>query len=625
MVPFDELGAGYRLTMSAPRNDNALTPPLQKIKLNQKKDLTRYTIPCKIALKMSIKILDKETINQIAAGEVVERPSSVVKELVENALDAGASQIGVEIRGGGINLIKVTDNGVGIPANEVVLAFERHATSKIRSPQDLQNIGTLGFRGEALPSIAAVSDIELITSVEGEKSGTYLSLEGGVVTQKQGQARTQGTTITMRNLFKRVPARLKFLKSVPTESGHVSNVVSQYALAYPEVAFRLAIDGKENLRTSGKGSLLDAIIDVYGTEIAAKMMSVDSSQSSWQSGQGTVDIHVTGMVGSPEVGRAGRGYLSFFVNRRWVNSRTLSYAVEESYSGLLMTGRHPIAALDITIPPGEVDVNIHPAKSEVKFHNEGEVFRAVQKAVRQALTAQMPAPKIEDVAAPYKAIPVHALEQLWGTTTKTEKSTPTSPDIAPTLTASLPVLRVVGQFMNCYIAAEGPDGLYLIDQHAAHERIRYDKVKQQREQRKPEVQGLLEPATFEVTPRQDAIMRSCLEQLADFGFTLETFGDRTYLVRSVPALVAGDDWNGMLKELLDALAGEERSKWEEKIVASIACHGAVKSGQTLSDDEMRALVRQLEQTANPHTCPHGRPTVIKLSAAQLEREFGRGG
>ncbi len=570
---------------------------------------------------MSIKILDKETINQIAAGEVVERPASVVKELVENALDAEASQIGVEIRGGGISLIKVTDNGLGIPSDEVELAFERHATSKIKSPQDLQKINSLGFRGEALPSIAAVADVEVVTAAQDEKSGTYLSLEGGTVLKKASQARTRGTTVTVRNLFKRVPARLKFLKSQATESGHVANVVSQYALAYPEVAFSLSADGKESLKTSGKGSLLDAIIDVYGVATASKMLSVDNSQQSWKSGEDTLDIHVTGMVGTPELARAGRDFLSFFVNRRWVNSRTLAYAVEEAYSGLLMTGKHPVAIIDISLPTDAVDVNIHPAKSEVKFRAEGEVFRAVQKAVRQALTAQMPVPKIEDVVASYKAMPPHQLDQLWGKTTL--KSTPSTMEVQPTLTASLPVLRVVGQVMNSYIVAEGPDGLYLIDQHAAHERIRYDKVLKQREQKKPEVQGLLEPATLEVTPRQDAIMRSCLGQLTDFGFSLESFGDRTYLVRTVPALVAGDNWTGMLKELLDGLVGEERSKWDEKIVASLACHGAIKAGQALSDEEMRTLVRQLEQTANPHTCPHGRPTVIKLSAIQLEREFGR--
>ncbi len=569
---------------------------------------------------MPIKILDKATINQIAAGEVVERPASVVKELVENALDAGASQIGVEIRGGGVSLIKVTDNGRGIPTGEVDLAFERHATSKIKSPADLQSINSLGFRGEALPSIAAVADVEMLTCFEGEKAGTFLSLEGGVVTQKRSQARVRGTTVTVRNLFKRVPARLKFLKSISTEVGHVANVVSQYALAYPEVAFSLSVDGRENLKTTGKGKLLDAVIDVYGVAMAGKMLPVSGTDEVWQGSPNLSEIKVTGMVGAPELGRATRDFLSFFVNRRWVSHRLLSYAVEEAYSGLLMTGRHPVAVLDISLPPGEVDVNIHPAKSEVKFLSDADVFRTVQRAVRRSLVAQMPVPRIEEVVAPYKATPSE-LQKLWG---KPEPPAAVPlPETAPLLMTSLPVLRVVGQVMGRYIVAEGPDGLYLIDQHAAHERIRYDLVKKQRENRKPEVQGLLEPAAFEVTPRQDAIMRSCLESLSDFGFALEVFGERTYLVRSVPALVAGDDWPQMLKELLDTLSGEERSRWEERIVASIACHGAVRSGQVLSDDEMRALVRQLEQTTNPHTCPHGRPTVMRLSAAQLEKEFGR--
>jgi DNA mismatch repair protein MutL len=572
---------------------------------------------------MPIKILDKETIAQIAAGEVVERPASVVKELVENALDAGATQISVEIRGGAISLIKVTDNGSGIPAGEVALAFERHATSKIKSPQDLQSIGSLGFRGEALPSIAAVAQVEMVTCADGEKSGTFISLEDGVTAPKRSQARVQGTTVTVRNLFRRVPARLKFLKSVPTENSHVANVVSQYALAFPEVAFSLLIDGKENLRTSGKGKLLDAIIDVYGVEMASKMLPVGVPDVAWSGGQSTPDIRVSGMVGSPELGRAGRGYLSFFVNRRWVSSRLLSYAVEEAYSGLLMTGKHPVAVLDISLPPGEVDVNIHPAKSEVKFRNESAIFRAVQRAVRHSLVAQMPVPGIEEVAAPYRAPTSHG-RQLWTPSASTARPAPPDEVAPPLLMTSLPVLRVVGQVMSCYIVAEGPDGLYLIDQHAAHERVRFDKLRRQREQRQPDVQGLLEPSTFEVTPRQDEILKSCYGELADFGFSLEPFGDRTYLVRTVPALVAGDDWPAMLREMLDALSGEVRSRWEEKIIASIACHGAVKSGQALTDDEMRGLVRQLEQAANPHTCPHGRPTVIRLSAAQLEREFGRG-
>jgi DNA mismatch repair protein MutL len=566
---------------------------------------------------MPIKILDKATINQIAAGEVVERPASVVKELVENALDAGATQVGVEIRGGGVSLIKVTDNGRGIPSGEVELAFERHATSKIKNSQDLQKIGSLGFRGEALPSIAAVADVELLTRAGDEKSGTYLSLEGGEVIKKGGQARTPGTTVTVRHLFRKVPARLKFLKSVNTEAGHVANVVSQYALAYPEVAFALNVDGRESLKTSGKGRLLDAVIDIYGVGMAGKMLPVVDAD--WQGGP-TPDIKVTGMVGAPELGRAGRDYLSFFVNRRWVNSRLLSYAVEEAYSGLLMTGRHPVAVLDISLPPGEVDVNIHPAKSEVKFRADGDVFRAVQRSVRRTLVARMPVPRVEEVMAPYRATPSE-IQELWERSAAAAASP--LPETPSLLKTSLPVLRVVGQVMGRYIVAEGPDGLYLIDQHAAHERVRYELVKKQRETRQPQVQGLLEPVTFEVTPRQDAVIRTCLEQLKGFGFEVASFGERTYLVRAVPALAAGDDWSRMLREMLDALSGEAKSQWEERMVASLACHGAIKSGQSLSDDEMRALVRQLEQCANPHTCPHGRPTVIKLSASQLEREFGR--
>ncbi len=296
---------------------------------------------------------------------------------------------------------------------------------------------------------------------------------------------------------------MKFLKSLATEAGHVANVVSQYALAYPEVAFSFTVDGKETLKTSGKGKLLDAVIDVYGASLAGKMLPVVAEDEVWQGGITPPEIKVTGMVGAPDLGRASRDLLSFFVNRRWITNRLLSYAVEEAYSGLLMTGRHPVAVLDIRLPPGEVDVNIHPAKSEVKFRSDAAVFRAVQRTVRRTLVAQMPVPGIEEVVAPYRAAP-QPMPQLWETSEVPQTSLTES---SPRLMTSLPVLRVVGQVMNRYILAEGPDGLYLIDQHAAHERIRYDRLKQQRETRQPEVQGLLEPATLEVTPRQDAIMQ----------------------------------------------------------------------------------------------------------------------
>ena len=469
---------------------------------------------------MSIKILDDKTISRIAAGEVIERPASVVKELLENALDAGASRIEVEVRSGGVSLIRVIDNGSGIPGDEVEVSFRRHATSKLNDFHDLSSIGSLGFRGEALPSIAAVADVEVLTCADGESAGTYLRLNDGQIVSRKKQARSRGTTVTVSNLFQRVPARLKFLKSVPTETGHIANVVSQYALAYPEVGFTLTVDGKTTLRTSGKGVLIDSILDVYGTEVAARMLPLKEPGESWQGSAGTPVVRVDGMVGSPELGRSGRGYLSFFVNRRWVSSRLLSYAVEEAYHGLLMTGKHPVAILNISILPQEVDVNIHPAKSEVKFRDDSSIFRAVQKAVRQALVAQAPVPGIEDVVATYRA--PSAREQLsWSFPIATGRREATTSGVQAPLTDSLPLLRVVGQVLNGYIIAEGPDGLYVIDQHAAHERIRFEEVTRQRQARDIEVQGLLEPAAFEVTPRQDQLMKSCLNELSDFGFTVE--------------------------------------------------------------------------------------------------------
>jgi DNA mismatch repair protein MutL len=562
---------------------------------------------------MPIRVLDKEIISQIAAGEVVERPASVVKELVENSLDAGSTQISVEVRGGGVSLIRVIDNGMGIPAREVELAFKRYATSKIGSRDDLQAISSLGFRGEALPSIAAVAQVEMVTCAEGEWVGTYLKLEDGVITRRN-QGHPRGTAVTVRNLFRKVPARLKFLKSVATENSHIANVVSQYALAFPEVRFSLVIDGKSVLRTAGQGRLIDSVIEVYGVEVARNMLEI--KDSAWQR---TSSPGVSGLVGLPAVSRSSRDGLSFFINRRWVTNRLLARAVEEAYHGLLMAGKHPLAIINLSLPPEEVDVNIHPTKSEVKFQNEHRVFVAVQRAVRETLVEQMPVPKIEQVTATY--VPPSGQKQaLW---TSALSSQPTTLPKPPQTLASLPLLRVIGQIMNSYIIAEGPDGLYLIDQHAAHERILFERIKQQRQQQEIEVQGLLEPVTFEVNPKQEEVLKEHQTDLAEFGFSIEPFGTRTYLIRAVPYLLQDRDWAGVLRELLDSFSGESPSDWREKIATTIACHSAVRSGQVLASEEMRELVRQLEQVVTPHTCPHGRPVMIRLSAEQLRREFGR--
>jgi len=561
---------------------------------------------------MPIRVLNPQVVARIAAGEVVERPASVVKELVENSLDAGSSQISVEVKGGGVSLIRVTDNGAGIPSGEVELAFDRYATSKIGNLDDLESISSLGFRGEALPSIVAVAQVDMVTCATDERAGTYLSLRDGVIAGQRSQGRSQGTTVMVRSLFRKIPARLKFLKSVATENGHIANVVSQYALAFPEVKFSLFLDGRVALRTPGSGRLIDSIIEVYGVEVAENMIELK--------GEATAPSpRVAGMVGSPKVSRSGWGYLSFFVNRRWVNSRPLARAVEEAYHGLLMPGKHPIAVINISLPAQEVDVNIHPTKSEVKFRNERAVFSAVYRAVRQALTEQVPVPQVE--AAVTK--PIFPSATRGSLSTSTTDIAP-SPAPSPTPAASLPVLRVLGQLDNSYIIAEGPDGLYLIDQHAAHERVLFERIEHQRSRREIEIQGLLEPMTLEVTPRQEALLLSHYQDLAEFGFAIEPFGDRTFLVRAVPALIYNKDWSGMLRELLDSLSEEgDRGDWAEGVARSMACHSAVRAGQALTDAEMRELVQQLEQSATPHTCPHGRPTMIHLSSGQLKREFGK--
>jgi DNA mismatch repair protein MutL len=546
---------------------------------------------------MPIKILAREVISKIAAGEVVERPASVVKELVENALDAGASQINVEAQGGGVSLIRVTDNGSGIPANDVELAFHRYATSKIDTLTDLEKISTLGFRGEALPSIAAAAEVEILTKADVDAAGTYLYLKNGNIVKHEKRSRPQGTTITVHHLFRDFPARLKFLKSATTESGHIANLLSQYALAFPEVKFNLVLDGRLTIKTPGNGSLRDCVAEVYGLEVAKQMLEIGETDQS---------PGITGLVSPPSLSRSSRGYLSFFVNSRWVRSSLLARASEDAYHGLLMTGKHPIVILNISLPPQEIDVNVHPTKTEVKFRNSQTVYAAIQKSLGKVLV-KTPPPKIKTGAPAFTLPP-----SLW--------------EPRDTVKTSLPILRVVGQLASSYILAEGPEGLYLIDQHAAHERVFFEKILYQHSQQKIEIQGLLEPINIELSPKQEEVLKTKGEILSEFGFNLEPFGVRSYLLRAVPAMMKEGNLTEAVKELLDSLTAEaEPSKRQEKIAQSVACHSAIKAGQSLTAEEMRELIKQLEQTNQPRTCPHGRPTMIHLSSHQLAKEFGRTG
>jgi DNA mismatch repair protein MutL len=566
---------------------------------------------------MNINILNSKVISQIAAGEVVERPASVVKELIENSIDAGSTQISIEIKSGGINLIRVTDNGTGISNDEAELAFERHATSKIRNIDDLEQLKSLGFRGEALPSIASVSQVQMLTCHKSASTGTYLSLEDGKVVQHEARACAQGTTISVQNLFRKIPARLKFLKSESSESGRIAEIVSRYALAYPEIKFNFSNENKFILRTPGNAKLIDSVSAVYGLEIAQNMIEVQNISKSWNATE--PDVKIIGLLGTPRIARSNRNFLSFFVNRRWVNNRILGFAIEEAYRGLIMQGKHPICVLNIDISPQHIDVNVHPAKTEIKFQDERSIFAEIQKAVRQSLLKSTPVPQVEEIKTHF-ALPSTQYSSILDASIKTpnKNSAPNSKNL-PTPLISLPLLRVLGQMAKNYVVAEGPDGLFIIDQHAAHERILLEKIQNQRTSRTIEVQGLLEPAIFEVEPRQATILDAHLNDLSDFGFAIEAFGDKTFILRSVPAILKDKDWKSFLHQTLDTLTGS----WIESFTITLACHSAIRAGQVLSDIEMRELIKQLEETILPNSCPHGRPTIIHLTIQQLEKEFGR--
>jgi DNA mismatch repair protein MutL len=620
---------------------------------------------------MPIRLLDATIAAQIAAGEVVERPASVVKELVENALDSGARRISIEARGGGLRELKVQDDGSGIAAHEAELAFERHATSKLQAAADLFNIHTLGFRGEALPSIASVSQLVCITRAAGEELGTELRIAGGELQSRAACGCSPGTSISVRNLFYNTPVRREYLRSEATELSAIGAVVQQYALAYPEVRFSLALEGRLAMQTSGDGNLRSVVIELYGLEVARQLLDLEVRY-----GEGEQEVRVGGLISAPGLTRGSRGYLHLFVNRRALQPRgALVAIVEEAYHTMLMKGRHPLAVIDIRVHPAAVDVNVHPTKSEVKFRYAPRVHGALGRGVREALVAGAGVPAWAD--ADYDgagvqrrfelrqlgqaARPAAPADAAWGVGASAwdagrsrwdvgggleagawqreaadpqEALLPAPPEppardpqvMAPGLQpAALPPLRVVGQVGLTYIVAEAPEGMYLIDQHAAHERITYERLMAQRASGAIEAQGLLLPLAVPLSPAASALLLGNANELAALGFTLEEWGEGVR-VRSAPASLPADEITQALNELADHLAGRGGSTpldRREEMLITLSCHTSVRAGQALSPEEMRQLLRQLEGCASPRTCPHGRPTMILMSPAQLERQFGR--
>jgi DNA mismatch repair protein MutL len=540
-----------------------------------------------------IRRLAPGVVARIAAGEVVERPASVVKELVENAIDAGARRITVEIEGGGLTLIRVSDDGSGIDADDLPLAFERHATSKLTSDDDLERIASLGFRGEALPSIAAVADVDCLTRTADAPHAWLLKVRDDEPQPAEPATRNVGTTMTVRDLFGQLPARRKFLRGRSGQNGQVVNLISNVAMAFPEVAFCLIVDGRHAIETVGDGDLASAVAAVHGRGIADYLSVIEPDETEDDR------VIVGGCLGWGEATLPTRAGITLLVNRRWVQSRALTYAVDEAYRTLVPVGRFPVAVLDLRLPPGDVDVNVHPRKSEVRLLHERAAFASVQRAIRRTLAGAI-GPRPTSLLGADDPLAASANGGDWAAG-----------------------LRVLGQAGGTYIIAEGAAGIYLVDQHAAHERVLFEELHEAWEHRQ-ERQAMLEPAVLTLAPRSTAVARDHLDALAEVGYEVEPFGDDALLVRSVPAALTVRDPLGALALALESAADEAPpADWRERLAILFACHSATRAGDRLAPEEMAALLNRLGEADLCQACSHGRPTAILLSHHQLAREFGR--
>lgn len=578
---------------------------------------------------MSIQILPEDVASQIAAGEVVERPASVVKELVENALDAGASSIHVRIEDAGKRLIEVSDDGCGIVMAEMRIALARHATSKLRIAEDLFHITSLGFRGEALASIASVSRFSLESKPVAEKTGARLIVEGGFERSFEPVGLPGGTTVRVEDLFLTVPARLKFLKTDSTERSQIDILVARYALAYPQVRFSLEQDGRNGLKTTGNGNRREVLASLYGIDLARQMIEVTLKED---------DLELGGYISPVSITRATRRDMTFFVNGRWVQDAALSSALVQAYHTLLMVGRFPAAVLFLNLQPEAVDVNVHPAKAEVRFRSQDRVFSVVQRGVRRALLASSPVPQITppqwfssepqpQLVSPDWTMAAEADTLETSMENRPVESSPQGNQQTTFPAGVLPILRLVGQIGAAYLVAEAPDGLYLIDQHAAHERVLFERMMGQPAGSLPS-QTLLQPETVELSMQASRTITEQIPILKQFGFDVEPFGQQVFRVCTMPAILTGLSPAAALQTLVEDFEEDEtplKGQIEAKLIARICKRAAVKAGQVLSVDEQKALITGLEACRSPRTCPHGRPTMIHLSVDLLERQFGRRG
>ncbi len=634
-----------------------------------------------------IQILDAHLANQIAAGEVVERPASIVKELVENAIDAQATRVQVIIEEGGISFIKVSDNGMGMDREDAVLAFSRHATSKIKRERDLFSIRSLGFRGEALPSIASVGKVELITANDPSALATKVIIQGGEVESVIETSRSQGTDVIVKDLFYNTPARLKYLKTVNTEVSHVADILGRLAFAHPDISFTLTHTGRQLFHTTGDGKLLHVLLAIYGKQVAGHAISVQAAN---------VDFHLHGLVTKPEVTRSNRSYLSIILNGRYVRSLPITQSIIRAYGTLLPTGRFPIGVLHLEMDTKLLDVNVHPSKLEVRLSKEKECRKFVENAIRQALQKErlVPAVIMDGVPSNFKRQVVKQQSFNWNQPEKTameypeanndsvsevrEKRVPSAAQLrknvsmkekdatganlpqraveknneqtvsgdCPTMVMKeeqaaeqdaskeetpepdhrLPVMTPLAQVHGTYIVAQTEDGFYLLDQHAAHERIYYEIYAKKLEGDHHKQYPLLVPITIECTPAEAEILQMRLAYLQKWGLDMEPFGGTTFVVRAYPTWFPKEDENLLIHEIIDFLKENEKVdtvQLRDATAKMMACKAAIKANRYLRRDEMEELLKQLNRCRNPFTCPHGRPIFIHFSAYDLEKMFKR--
>lgn len=579
-----------------------------------------------VLTRIPIHVLSQDVAERIAAGEVIERPVSVVKELVENALDAGSHEIRVEIRGGGLRLVRVTDDGYGIPEDELERACARHTTSKITTLEDLSRLHTLGFRGEALASIASVSELTLVSrpveteNPTEESAAALITIRGGEVTQHGRRARLHGTTITVRDLFYNVPARLKFMRGARTETGHILQLMRRYAVGFPAIRFNLTIEETVALQTGGTGDLAATLAELYQLPLAEMLHPVSATAEHYT-------LH--GYVGNRALAQSNRQHIMLFINGRWVQTRPLQDALESGYRGLLPKGKHPLLVFYLELPPGDLDVNIHPAKTEVKLLHESEIVTALTQAVRSVLERSPALPSSPPFPGPelvyQRRLPgprrrgLHVAESAEGY--KAEIAPPAAAEILATL-------RPLAQLQQAVILAEAPDGsLYLIDQHRAHERVIYEHLRSKHvgvrvdaEDEWTDSHLLLEPVVVELKRAQAELLEQRLPVLRDLGLECERFGGRSFLIRSVPSGVGQEQLAGHLSELAE-IACEDSTDWEDHLLIGLACRSALRRGRVLSIDEQRELLTSLSAVTAPAVCPHGSPILLHYSRTFLIDKF----